>query len=68
MVALNRNLAVSKGIFMYYYVIYHIADISTCEQYGWHLFFNPSTPMIDLDRISLYNINTMLSRKVTRNT
>ena len=24
MVALNRNLAVSKGIFMYYYVIYHI--------------------------------------------
>ena len=47
MVALNRNLAVSKGLFMYYYVIYHIADISACEQYGWYLFFNPSTPMID---------------------
>ena len=47
MVALNRNLAVSKGLFMYHYVIYHIAGISACEQYGWHLFFNPSTPMID---------------------
>ena len=29
---------------------------------------DPLTPMSDQDRISLDNINTMLSRKVTRNT
>ena len=34
--------------------------ISHCD------FFNPLTPMSDQDRISLHNINTISSRKVTR--
>ena len=45
---------------------------STCKCYfvTWahsgFCFFNPLTPMIDQDRISPYNINTMSTRSVIR--